>query len=90
MKKLIGGALLLLCLPALAADEINISVTMPAKELVTSIHEFCIDQHSIQDEPDLEGYLLRCVNHDLKISAYQTFQSYEKLSTFIEDKRGEE
>jgi|GEM_PF-1940391 len=68
-----------------ASDELD----KPGVELVVTIHNFCLEQYSEQDDPDMENYILGCVNTDLETSAYRPFKSYSELQTFITPEREE-
>lgn len=61
-------------LPASQAYENDLSI--PSVGLVTTIHDFCLEQHTTQNEPDNETYLLGCVNEDLEISSYKSFSTF--------------
>ena len=61
----------------------------PTIELVTTIHEFCLEQHTAQNEADFESTTLKCVNADLEISTYKTFKTYAELNSFISQEKGE-
>lgn len=58
-------------------------LSTPTVELAKTIHEFCLVQYSEQDERDVESYILDCVNLDLEISSYKTFDTYTELTAFI-------
>jgi len=61
----------------------------PTQELVTTIHDFCLEQHIGQDEKNIEIMALDCVNTDLAISTYKTFKTYKELTSFISQEKGE-
>ena len=79
----------LTCKVVLAEQAYENDFTNPSVELVTTIHEFCLEQHSVQNEPDIEKYILDCVNTDLEISSYKTFNTYAELTAFITTENGE-
>jgi hypothetical protein len=65
-------------------------LSSPTIELISSIHEFCVDQHTDQDEGNnIENFILNCINADLKISMYKTFNSYSEITSFITQDKGE-
>jgi hypothetical protein len=62
--------------------------TTPSVELVTTIYEFCLEQHSTSGESDIESRTLHCVNSDLEISSYKTFKTHTELTSFISQEKG--
>ena len=65
------------------------NASKPGVDIVVNIHNFCVEQHSEYEEPNIEKYLFNCVNNDLAASAYQLFKSYSELTLFIKLVDGE-
>ncbi len=78
MRK-VAFLLTLLTTSNLIADE----TSTPTVELVTTIHEYCLEQQTVKTESNIENIILECVNNDLAISAYKTFNTYVELTSFI-------
>lgn len=74
---------------AMASPSNASEISTPTVELVKVIYNFCLEQLSEQSEPDIEKYILGCVNSDLEISSYQTFDTYTELTSFISTTNGE-
>lgn len=73
----------------LASENNEMNLSQPEIELVTVIHDFCLEQHLIENQGDIDNIILNCVNTDLEIASYQTFKSYADLSAFIVKEKGE-
>jgi len=83
MKKIALISSLIIVNRALA-NQLDIEeLSSPTLELVTTIHDFCLEQHIGQDEKNIESIALDCVNTDLEISTYKTFKTYKELNSFI-------
>lgn len=72
------------------ASQINIDeLSSPSLELVTTIHEYCLEQYSTEYDTHNNSATLQCVNNDLEISTYKTFKTYAELSSFVSQEKGE-
>lgn len=68
-------------------DESELSA--PTVELVSTIHEFCLEQQTNDENANIDNQVLNCVNADLEIATYKTFKSYNELISFISQETGE-
>ena len=73
----------------LASENNEMNLSQPEIELVTVIHDFCLEQHLTGNQGDIDNIILSCVNTDLEIASYQTFKSYADLAAFIVKEKGE-
>lgn len=90
MKKIALALFILGSSNSFANEAVLDDLSPPTIELISSIHEFCVDQHTDQDETNnIENFLLNCINEDLKISMYKTFNSYSEITSFITQDKGE-
>lgn len=84
--------LILCCLVASYsfANQIDESeLSTPTVELVSTIHEFCLEQQANDENASTDKLILSCVNTDLEIATYKTFKSYNEITSFISQETGE-
>ncbi len=65
-------------------------LSTPTIDLVKTILEFCLEQHSASDEAINENIVLDCVYTDLAISTYKTFKTYSKMTAFVTQVKGKD
>ncbi len=71
------------------ANQLEIEeLSTPTIALVTTIHDYCLEQQSDQEDANIASIILECVNTDLEISTYKTFKTYSELTSFISQGKG--